>query len=338
VSCPLARACTAVGYYKTGTSDLSYVTLAERWSGSRWSRERTVHPAGGKNVSLVGVSCPSTRACTAVGYYKTRSKYVTLAERWNGKRWSLESTPNPGGSPDSELNGVSCPSTGACVAVGEYRKGSKYVTLAERWNGSRWSLERMPNPAGGKDTLLEGVACPRTSVCTAVGYHHLSGTTFVSVAERWNGSGWSLQRIPSPTGAPYTVLLGVSCAAPYACTAVGSSNFLPLAERWNGHGWTIASPPNPTDGSFAFLNSVSCAPTGVCTAVGTYINGTPTVTLAERWNGSRWSIQPTPNPTGSPDSELHAVSCPAARTCNAVGYYNNGTKYVTLSEHWQRAR
>jgi hypothetical protein len=47
-----------------------------------------------------------------------------------------------------------------------------------------------------------------------------------------------------------------------------------------------------------------------------------------------WSIQPTPNPAGSPVSLLNGVSCTSATACTAVGGYNNGTAGVTLAEHW----
>jgi hypothetical protein len=79
---------------------------------------------------------------------------------------------------------------------------------------------------------------------------------------------------------------------------------------------------------------VSCASATACTAVGDYNNGTTGVTLAERWNGSTWSIQPTPNPAGAPVSLLNGVSCASATACTAVGGYNNGTAGVTLAERW----
>src|ERR1700677_2944311 len=68
-------------------------------AGPTWSIQPTPDPAGG--VVLSGVSCISTQACIAVGHYtKTRSGssksvYVTLAERWNGTTWSIQTTPDP---------------------------------------------------------------------------------------------------------------------------------------------------------------------------------------------------------------------------------------------------
>ena len=72
---------------------------------------------------LQGVSCTSATACTAVGDYVNRDgTQVTLAERWNGTSWTIQSTPNPTGAQyagwTATLQGVSCTSATACTAVG----------------------------------------------------------------------------------------------------------------------------------------------------------------------------------------------------------------------------
>jgi hypothetical protein len=83
------------------------------------------------------------------------------------------------------------------------------------------------------------------------------------------------------------------------------------------------------------LESVSCTTFTACTAVG-QVDGTgQLVTLAERWNGTAWAIQHTPNPTsatGGANGELDALSCAAPTTCTAVGYYGNGYLSRTLAE------
>ena len=47
----------------------------------------------------------------------------------------------------------------------------------------------------------------------------------------------------------------------------------------------------------------------------------PPVTLAERWNGTSWTVQP-PHPTGgqSHSHHLEGVSCMTGTTCTAVGH------------------
>ena len=43
-----------------------------------------------------------------------------------------------------------------------------------------------------------------------------------------------------------------------------------------------------------------------------------TTTLIESWNGSRWSVVPSPNP-GPGVTWLNGVSCAATDACNAAG-------------------
>ena len=136
--------------------------------------DRPVHPQSdrGAGSRLQGVSCTSATACTAVGsYYNSAGERVTLAERWNGTGWKIQSTPNPTGGQHNSLQGISCTSATACTAVGNYvNSAGKLVTLAERWNGTAWTVQSTPNPSGAGGSYLKGVSCTSATACTAVGY------------------------------------------------------------------------------------------------------------------------------------------------------------------------
>jgi hypothetical protein len=305
--------------------------------GSGWSIQHVPPPAGAANPGLSGVSCPSATACISVGAYNPSAGGAsTLAERWNGIRWSVQSTPNP--KTWSFLNAVSCSSASACTAVGYYYPvgpGGASLMLAERWNGTRWSIQSTPNPAGQSGQLL-GVSCPSVNACTAVGY---SGGT---LAEHWNGTHWSIQTTPDPAPKGKSQLLtGVSCPSATACTAVGAywntsvGHEVTLAEHWNGTTWSIQSTPNPTGATFSEAGNISCPSVTACTAVGIYNEPSGGLILAERWNGTGWSIQSTPIPAGATSSSLGGVSCTSANACTATGGYTNsaGTG-LTLAESW----
>ena len=214
---------------------------------------------------------------------------MTLAERWNGTRWSIQHTPNPTGSGDIQLFGVSCTSASACMAVGGY----DHRSLAERWNGSSWSIQPVSTPAGSTETSLGGVSCTSGRACTATGIYTTRTHTTVPLVERWNGTRWSVQRTPNPPGYTNIKLYGVSCTSGRACTAVGaygSGDFpsVPIAERWNGSSWSIQRTPTPAGSTHLWLYGVSCRSGRACTAVGAYTHGSsPSVTLAESWNGIR---------------------------------------------------
>ena len=71
------------------------------------------------------------------------------------------------------------------------------------------------------------------------------------------------------------------------------------AERWDGTTWTTQTTPAPPIPGGAALSKASCTSATACEAVGqrTVANGS-THTLAERWNGTTWSVQTTPPPLG----------------------------------------
>jgi hypothetical protein len=274
-----------------------------------------------------------------VGYSFGGTKFrpKTLIESWNGIAWSIVPSPNPGRF-DDELSGVSCISVSACTAVGERTKTSgNLATLVESWNGTAWSVVPSPSPPTHRHRsghVLVAVSCVSATACTAVGGN---------LVESWNGTVWSV--VASPTkGSAGHGLFGISCTAPDACTAVGSYTNTggptnTLAESWNGTAWSIVPSPNPSSGTDSLneFTSVWCTAADVCTAAGGFENpvSTPGGTLIESWNGTAWSIVPSPN-TGGPHvgDELAGVSCPSAATCMAAGATTNvrNQRQRTLTE------
>jgi hypothetical protein len=336
-SCPAASACTAVGSYYNSTG--AQVTLAEAWDGTAWAIQPTPDPSGAAGSGLNGVSCTTAITCTAVGTYDN-GHGNTLAERWNGTAWAIQPTPNPASTGASILEGVSCSTASACTAVGVYVSTSNHeVSLAERWNGTAWAIEPTPSPPGARDSVLSAVSCTAVAACTATGGYTNSSGVPVTLAERWNGTAWAIQPTPNPAGARSISLGGVSCSTASACTATGTytnSSGVPvtLAERWNGTAWAIQPTPNPAGATASFLGGVSCSTASACTAVAYYVSSNQPATLAERWNGTTWAIQPTPRPIGATDSILSGVWCTAASACTAVGYYTGNSGEVTLAEVW----
>jgi hypothetical protein len=303
VSCARPDDCIAVGKrggYQEGT-------LAEHWNGKTW-RVMPTPMARTLNSELNAVSCSSPQACTAVGDHliSRSARLVTVVMRWNGKTWALQSTPSSPG--EGQLFSVSCPAATACTAIGDLGAvlAGQAAILATHWDGRTWTLQPVPAPAGGPG-LMHSVACASAKSCVAAGVNYAPGAQGEPGAGRqqpasvvWNGSTWELAPVPYPRQAKDgAYLYGVDCSAATACTAVGS--YTPgteggptMAERWNGASWTrqdSATPPGDT----AQLNSVSCPASRVCIAVGdSGTNARPEHTLAERWDGSAWSLTPTP--------------------------------------------
>jgi hypothetical protein len=341
VSCTASNDCTAVGSDSNSTG--TKVTLTEHWNGTSWAIRTSPNPLGVGGAQLFGVSCTTSSACTAVGTYPSGGVYLTLAERWNGRTWAIQSAPSPTGARFSVLSGVSCTAGNACVAVGSYADGSGLpLTLAEVWNGSSWTIQSTPNPTSPVGGSLSGVSCTASDACTAVGNAgDGTGINDATLVERWDGSAWTIQPSPNATGARSSILQAVSCTASDACAAVGTDTNsgaakMTLAERWTGSAWTIASTPNPSGGSYNDLTGVSCSAANACLAVGHSRNSAGTyTTLSERWNGSAWSLASAPTPSGATSSDLSAIACTASNACITVGSYTNRTSTtLALAYAW----
>ena len=324
VSCPSPTSCFAVGSAKNLDGSLTR-TLVEHWNGKTWTIQTSPNPTGSYSAFLYAVSCPTPTSCFAVGTVNNATRPVkTLVERWNGRTWAIQTTPNPAGSLDVFLSGVSCPTPTSCFAVGSASSSSSpATTLVERWNGKTWTIQASPNPAGSLNVFLSGVSCPTPTSCFAVG--NSDGLPVKRLVERWNGKTWTIHTIPDPTGSPYASVNGVSCPSPTSCYAVGSvspaeGTSMTLVEHWNGKTWAMQASPNPPHTVIAGLSGVACPTLTNCFAVGADDNDQ---TLVERLNGKTWAIQTSPNPTGSPN--LVGVACPNPTNCFAVGWYPKGS-------------
>src|SRR5262249_33734593 len=197
---------------------------------------------------------------------------------------------------------------------------------------------------GGGEANLDAVPCPGPAACVATGsYDNSTGNHPVRLAEAWNGTNWSFQATPVPSGAFSSALSGVSCASATSCLAVGHYDQsrrpfaeLTLAAAWNGSTWAIKATPNP--GSYGNLAAVSCATATSCTAVGWQGPGfEPKRALAEVWDGTTWTAQAPAGPPGAAQSQLAGVSCAAAGACAAVGaaYRDYPGAWRTLAETQQ---
>jgi hypothetical protein len=106
--------------------------------------------------------------------------------------------------------------------------------------------------------------------------------------------------------------------------------------------WMTQMTPGPSGPPNAALTSVSCVSSTFCMAVGTSDYGFdrfdtllgPIATFAERWDGSAWTILPTPAVSGSP--RLVSLSCASSTFCVAVGSTetDGGRNTHALLETW----
>jgi hypothetical protein len=326
ISCQSNLQCIGVGDYYNGTDT---VTLTEVLNDG-WTLRSSPNPAGATTAQLEAVSCSSMHACTAVGTSSDGTSTSMLAERWNGSHWAIQAIPSPAGAVDTQLDGISCTSGTSCIAVGDYYNGTDTVTLAEAWNGSTWTIQTTPNPAGSVSAGLDGISCSSATACVAVG----SG-----FAEGWDGSTWSLQTIAKPQGGTRPGLSRVSCSSSTACTAVGISYHEGVgnaaAEAWNGTSWKVQAINITTSYDSSYLSDVSCVSATACTAVGSYHDPVDGYRALAEVFSLKWQLQDPPNPAGSLSDDFGSVSCTSATACTAVGNFEaSGSVFEPVVEGW----
>jgi len=341
ISCESSSACQAVG--DDFVEHVGTAALADSWDGSGWSTESPVDPPGSRGTLLQGVACLTTGPCETVGQFGVYGYPLALAEGWDTTNWSLQSTSDPAkAQAASELLSGSCDSSGACEAVGI----ADGEPLIESWSGSSWQTQAVSLPADAATLVsLSGVSCDSSGMCEAVGSYYSNSGAEVPLAEFYDGTSWTAQTPPVPSGAVSGALSSVSCNPSVdACEAVGdytissggSTQQLTLAEAWDGTSWTVQATPNPSGAAQAWLAGISCAGTPGCEAVGSYVNGTGNdQALREGWDGTTWTIQSAPPKTAATHGQLFGVSCATASSCEAVGdsFNTNGTP-VTYAEAW----
>jgi hypothetical protein len=278
------------------TSRMATHALAERWDGQRWRAVGVPDQASSTSTSLESITCRSSRDCVSTGSYgDSDGSRRTLAESWDGARWSIVATPNPPVRvTGNDLPAVSCTVAARCVAVGVRGRGTVGSrAFSETWTGNAWRVDTMGHPGGADaDSALGGVSCSPTThvVCMGVGNVNTGGATR-PLAEKWTGSEWHRSHPVRRAGDHGDQLTDVACVSATRCLAVGSaSTGGTLTETWNENGWKL-TPSARLANRYNLLQAISCSAADRCLAVG--LNEKPDNSvhpLAERWNGSSWRV------------------------------------------------
>jgi hypothetical protein len=193
-----------------------------------------------------------------------------------------------------------------------------------------WTPETTPNP--GVSDLLYGVAATGHDHAWAVGnWSNPGDSTGGTLIEHDDGAGWRVARSPSADAS-----LDAVAVVPHSreAWAVGASNAGTFTEHWDGSAWSIVPSPNP-EGFPPLLRGLWAASANDVWAVGWWEDFSDAVhPLTEHWDGSAWSIVPTPQ-VGI-YTELDAVSGTSGDDVWAVGaaVATAGEPGQPVTEHW----
>lgn len=190
-------------------------------------------------------------------------------------------------------------------------------TLMEHWNGTAWSVNSSL-VVTGYTAELTGVVDLSPTNAWAVGQANSS------LLEHWNGTTWSQVTIPDPDFTP-GANDSISASSASDIWVVGSTlntatdQFVPEALHFNGSAWSVVAMPQAGTNT-STIGAVTDISATNAWAVGEDIGATSAVggsTLIEHWNGSSWSIVPSPTPGADPG--LTGVAARGPSDVYAVG-------------------
>lgn len=194
----------------------------------------------------------------------------------------------------------------------------------------QWVVNASPNP--GASDVLDGVAAITKNNIWAVGYADSQTLT-----EHWNGSAWGV--VPSANQSAHDQLVAVAAISNNNVWAVGSNGdplnvSQPMAEHWNGSAWSLVTVP--AVGISSQFTSVARVPgSSNVWAVGHSTDSNSVDhTLVEYWNGTAWSVVPSPDGSAN-GSDLLGVTAISADSAWAVGtFLDNAGNFESLTERW----
>lgn len=195
------------------------------------------------------------------------------------------------GVSEERVTGLSCPSDGNCVVVGDYQsavpgEGTR-AFVAHLTNGVWGNAAPLPGLTQATTSSATSLSCSSVGNCVATGYVRISHSeTAAFVATQTNG-----------TWAPAETLVGTTTTYPFAGDIVRTL--------------------------------VACPADGEC-AIGGYVRTASgdTRALVATSSGGVWSsasaVPGLSSLGNNTDSRVESISCPAAGECVAVGYFRAG--------------
>jgi len=254
---------------------------------------------GPVQAAFYGVSCPTASFCVAVGGNSTvaaSSDPAGPASSWRvGQPGGGAEIPGAGIYGGGQIRGVSCPTTGLCVAVS--LDGRFFSTTNPAGGPGAWKV--VEQAASGPNIHLFGVSCPTVGFCVAVGY---GGKVLHSTNPTGDSADWVVTELAQPFD-----FRGVSCPTASSCVAVDNRGSIVASSdpRGGASAWSSAGAP----AGVGALNGISCPSTSLCVT------------------GNAGQILTSTNPAGGAASwdvaaagtglSVTGVSCPSVSACAA---------------------
>jgi hypothetical protein len=283
---------------------------AIHFDGTAWTAFPVPMIKGDNTSSLGGVVDISPTEAWAVGGVNLgEANPGQVIERWDGTAWSVFPGPVFAAGDTPDLKAMTAISANDMWAVGSLLSDDGQILnfLFEHWDGTAWTATAIPT----NDAFLFGVSADATNDVWAVGFIGPENDNSKTLAMHYNGTNWKKASTPS-VGSGASQLNGVAALAPDNVWAVGFSTpaappkqaaTLTLIEHWDGTSWSVVPSPNvgPKDiYQSNRLEGITAVSPNDIWAFGSYFAASGSghqMTLLLHWDGTAWSIAPSPNPT-----------------------------------------
>ena len=296
VACAPGAECVTADYTMSNTGTSSNLLLSEK-SGS-WGRAQQIPglaalAGSGGWAAITSVACPASGYCVAVGSYGNTATHAFVAQETRGTWHSATQVPGLAALDTAGVgsaNHVSCPSIGNCTVAGDYGTGSAgnpvmHEFVASEANGGWLGAITVPGLDALADVADGNQATVTSLSCSSPGNCALGGDYVSALSSPAPGLAGSLD-------------LRSALASGRSLTRVGQSARLALARPQASALQAGAPQATGSDAMEPFVASE--------------VNGT--------WANA--TAPGIPGLTGSGQSWVNAVQCPAAGHCVAAGAYS----------------
>ncbi len=220
---------------------------------------------------------------------------------YDGTKWTAFAAPKIRGDNTGYLAGVVDISPTLAWAAGTINVGlANPGQVIEQWNGTQWSEFPGPNFGSGNTPAVFAMTSTSANDIWAIGDLLVDEELLFFLFEHWDGTAWTYTTVESGDA----FLEGASADATNDVWAVGfngpeNDDSGTLAMHYNGSSWQQVATPNVGSGANQFNGVLALAPNDVW-AVGFSTPEPPpqetaTLTLIEHYDGTKWSVVPSPN-------------------------------------------
>jgi hypothetical protein len=315
--------------------------LVEHWDGTRWQIAST---PGSSAETLNAVTGTGPNDVWVAGSMNLGAPPPAgdnaFFEHFNGTTWQTVPGPTGDFSEDPvEVTAMTALSPTDVWAMGvqnpELSGQPGSLNMAANWNGTAWTV--VPTPDLGNNMS-------QTDVPTGVSAIS-ANDVWASGVEITAGCSAAKLRVGSrlAAGARGGSQIAAGARGTSQLTAGARSPVLPLALRlrpgglrrlrgatgqclvpyvlhWDGTAWSLTQTPDPGAFGSALEGITALSPSDVW-AVGQTQSSTngPVRTLTEHFNGTSWTVTPSPSPGKAGNDELFAVATPGGHQLDAVG-------------------